>query len=49
MHDRLHDKAREMTPLRWAQRFAGPAAQLADILDRYPPVSVAAARSATTT
>ncbi|MBF6253925.1 hypothetical protein IU414_18275 [Nocardia farcinica] len=49
VHDRLHDKAREMTPLRWAQRFAGPAAQLADILDRYPPVSVAAARSATTT
>lgn len=44
VHDRLQDKAREMTPLRWAQRFAGPVAQLADITGRYPPAMIADAR-----
>lgn len=45
VHDRLHDKANEMTPLRWAQRFAGPVAQLADIINRYSSTAVEDARA----
>ena len=45
VHDRLHDKAQEMTPLRWAQRFAGPVAQLTDVMHRYPSIAVEDARA----
>ncbi|TDK92556.1 hypothetical protein [Mycolicibacterium mucogenicum] len=45
VHDRLHDKANEMTPLQWAQRFAGPVAQLTDIMHRYPTIAVDDARA----
>ncbi|ART69859.1 hypothetical protein BTO20_15830 [Mycobacterium dioxanotrophicus] len=45
VHDRLHDKAREVTPLRWAQRFAAPVAQLADIIDRYSEAALDNART----
>jgi hypothetical protein len=45
VHDRLQGKANEMTPLRWAQRFAGPVAQLTDILNRYPTIAVEDART----
>lgn len=45
VHDRLHAKANEMTPLRWSQRFAGPVAQLTDIMHRYPTVAVDDARA----
>ncbi|WP_458682705.1 hypothetical protein [Prescottella equi] len=44
VHDMLMNKANEMTPLRWAQRFAAPVAQLAELLERFPPATVAAAR-----
>lgn len=49
VHDRLHDKANEMTPLRWAQRFAGAVAQLTDIMDRFPAVAVEDARAGIST
>lgn len=45
VHDRLHDKANEMTPLRRAQRIAGPVAQLTDIMHRYPTIAVDDARA----
>ncbi|MDT5230787.1 MAG: hypothetical protein QOI39_1287 [Mycobacterium sp.] len=45
VHDRLQDKANQMTPLRWAQRFAGPVAQLTDVLNRYPTTAVEDARA----
>lgn len=44
VHDRLHDLAHEMTPLRWTERFAGPAAQLADIMGRYSTTQIGDAR-----
>jgi hypothetical protein len=44
VHDRLRAKAKEMTPLRWAKRFAGPVAQLEDIMSRYPTAVVQDAR-----
>ena len=44
VHDRLQHKAKEMTPLRWAQRFAGPVAQLADVMSRYPDTVIEEAR-----
>ena len=34
-----------MTPLQWAQRFAGPVAQLTDIMHRYPTIAVDDARA----
>jgi hypothetical protein len=33
-----------MTPLRWAKRFAGPVAQLENIMSRYPTAVVQDAR-----
>ncbi|MGW5317876.1 hypothetical protein [Nocardia thailandica] len=47
-HDLLRERAQEMTPLRWAQRFAAPVTQLADILDRFPEPVVEHARAAIT-
>ena len=48
VHDELAARRAAMTPLRWTQRFAGPHAQLADLLDRAGPVAVADAREAIT-
>lgn len=48
VHDALVDRKSAVTPLRWAQRFALPHAQLADLLDRAGPVAVADARNAAT-
>lgn len=45
VHNQLQDKASEMTPLQWAQRFAGPVAQLIDIVNRYPTTTVQDART----
>ncbi|WP_410598069.1 hypothetical protein [Amycolatopsis sp. lyj-23] len=44
VHDALTARQAAVTPLRWAQRFALPHAQLADLLDRAGPVAVADAR-----
>ena len=45
-HDQLERRKSAVTPLRWAQRFALPHAQLADLLDRAGTAAVADARSA---
>jgi hypothetical protein len=37
-----------MTPLRWAQRFDAPTAQLAELPVRFPPATVSAARASIT-
>lgn len=47
-HDVLSRKVTETTPLRWAQRYAGPVAQLADVMHQYPDTIVDAARMAIT-
>jgi hypothetical protein len=44
VHDALQNRRTETTPLRWAQRFAHPHAQLADLLDRAGAAAVADAR-----
>jgi hypothetical protein len=48
VHDELAARRAAMTPLRWTQRFAGPHAQLADLLDRAGLTAVADARTAIT-
>jgi hypothetical protein len=48
VHDALETKRNEMSPLRWAQRFALPHAQLAELLDRAGPAAVQDARGQTT-
>ncbi|MFI7681013.1 hypothetical protein HFP15_36920 [Amycolatopsis sp. K13G38] len=48
VHDGLRQRKSAVTPLRWAQRFALPHAQLADLLDRAGPAAVADARHAAT-
>jgi hypothetical protein len=45
VHDRLLARRPELQPLRWAERFAGPVAQLAELLARFPERAVAAART----
>ncbi|OIJ85078.1 hypothetical protein BIV25_45035 [Streptomyces sp. MUSC 14] len=44
VHDRLLQRREEMDALRWAERFAGPHAQLADLLDQHDEAAVADAR-----
>ena len=44
VHDRLAERRSQVTPLRWAQRFAAPHAQLTDILARQGEAAVADAR-----
>ncbi|KAA8877458.1 hypothetical protein F3087_43940 [Nocardia colli] len=44
-HDRLREHAAAMTPLRWAQRFAGPLAQLSEIMHRFPAAVLDDARA----
>jgi hypothetical protein len=48
IHDELERRKKAVTPLRWAQRFALPHAQLADLLHRAGPTTVADAREAVT-
>jgi hypothetical protein len=48
VHDALAERREAMTPLRWAQRFAGPHARLTDLLARFPHAVVTDARTATT-
>lgn len=48
VHDELERRKQAVTPLRWAQRFALPQAQLADLLDRADPTAVSDARQAAT-
>ncbi|MGW7363204.1 hypothetical protein ACWGI8_07200 [Streptomyces sp. NPDC054841] len=44
VHDRLAERRDQMDTLRWAQRFAGPHAQLADLLDEHDAAAVEDAR-----
>jgi hypothetical protein len=46
--DMLLSRQAEMTPLRWAERFAGPVAQLVDVLNRFPEATIQAHRAAIT-
>ncbi|MEV0536202.1 hypothetical protein [Kitasatospora sp. NPDC050463] len=48
VHDRLAERHEQMDPLQWATRFAGPQAQLADLLDQHDEVAVADARQGAT-
>lgn len=48
VHDALQVRRAELTPLRWAQRFAEAATRLADLLDHHPPAAIADARAAAT-
>ncbi|MGW7641593.1 hypothetical protein [Streptomyces decoyicus] len=44
VHDRLAERHKQMSPLQWAERFAGPHAQLADLLDQADDTAVEDAR-----
>ncbi|MEU7292863.1 hypothetical protein AB0A76_06600 [Streptomyces exfoliatus] len=44
VHDRLAERREQMGPLQWAERFAGPHAQLADLLDQADETAVEDAR-----
>ncbi|MGW8992587.1 hypothetical protein ACWGRF_22010 [Streptomyces zhihengii] len=46
VHDRLAERREQMDPLQWASRFAGPHAQLADLLDQADETAVEDARKA---
>ncbi|MEW2620862.1 hypothetical protein [Streptomyces sp. NPDC048106] len=46
--DALKDRQQEMTPLKWAERLAEPAARLADLLGHHSPATVEDARAAAT-
>lgn len=48
VHDQLERRKAAVTPLRWAQRFALPHAQLADLLDRAGDAAVTDARAVIT-
>ncbi|MEV8406820.1 hypothetical protein AB0R12_13680 [Streptomyces niveus] len=45
VQDGLEARRQEMTPLRWAERFAGPVAQLADLLASFPTATIATTRT----
>ncbi|MFI2291331.1 hypothetical protein [Streptomyces niveus] len=45
VQDGLEARRQEMTPLRWAERFAGPVAQLADLLASFPITTIATTRT----
>ncbi|MFI5540643.1 hypothetical protein ACIA5H_30040 [Nocardia sp. NPDC051900] len=45
VHDALLARRPEMTPLKWAQRFAEPVTQLVDLLDQHSTAAVADARA----
>ncbi|MFE6164943.1 hypothetical protein ACFQ7F_39215 [Streptomyces sp. NPDC056486] len=44
VHDRLAERREQMDTLQWAQRFAAPHAQLADLLDQHDEAAVEDAR-----
>lgn len=44
VHDRLAERREQMDTLQWAKRFAGPHAQLADLLDEHDDAAVEDAR-----
>jgi hypothetical protein len=44
VHDRLAERREQMGKLQWAERFAGPHAQLADLLDQADDTAVEDAR-----
>ncbi|MGW3459739.1 hypothetical protein ACWDE9_09125 [Streptomyces olivaceoviridis] len=46
VHDRLAERREQMDPRHWAGRFAGPHAQLADLLDQADEAAVEDARKA---
>ncbi|MFI5942888.1 hypothetical protein ACIBCB_21890 [Streptomyces uncialis] len=46
VHDRLTERREQMDRLQWAERFAGPHAQLADLLDQADETAVEDARKA---
>lgn len=48
VHDRLAERREQMDPLQWAQRFSGPHARLADLLDQHGEAAVADARRGAT-
>ncbi|MFJ1549805.1 hypothetical protein [Streptomyces sp. NPDC088246] len=45
VHEGLKARKQEMTPLRWAERFAGPVTQLADLLASFPTAMIATTRT----
>ncbi|MET7774138.1 hypothetical protein [Nocardia sp. NPDC005366] len=45
VHDRLHARKSEMTPLDWARRFALPHAQLAELINRHDSHDIEDART----
>ncbi|MQY09940.1 hypothetical protein SRB5_00440 [Streptomyces sp. RB5] len=45
VQDGLEARRQEMTPLRGAERFAGPVAQLADLLASFPTATIATTRT----
>ncbi|MFD5063821.1 MULTISPECIES: hypothetical protein [unclassified Streptomyces] len=44
VHDRLEERREQLDSLQWAQRFAAPHAQLADLIDQHDEAAVADAR-----
>ncbi|MCC9706159.1 hypothetical protein E4N62_13305 [Streptomyces sp. MNU76] len=48
VHDRLAERREQLDPLQWAERFAGPHAQLADLLDQHDEAAVTDARHCAT-
>lgn len=48
VHNRLAERRGQMDPLQWAERFAAPHAQLADLLDQQDEAAVADARRGAT-
>lgn len=47
-HDALLARRADLTPLRWAERLAGPAAQLQDVLGHFPAQAIGQHRAAIT-
>ncbi|MFJ3932657.1 hypothetical protein [Streptomyces sp. NPDC090029] len=48
VHDRIGERRAQLPALQWAQRFAAPYAQLADLIDQHSEAVVADARAAVT-
>ncbi len=48
-HDALLARKADLTPLRWAEQFAGPVAQLQDVLGHFPAQTIDRYRAAITT
>jgi hypothetical protein len=48
VHDRIAERRAQLPALQWAQRFAAPHAQLADLLDQHSEAAVDDARAAVT-